>query len=103
MSRETRDPLRKLAAGDRVLGSCQAAAQAWMAAPHLALALAAGTLALAREQGRPADSVLTEQLATFDHRDPDLVRSLLDSLASGWVPGGLVAVIDSGYSQPRIW
>ena len=86
-ARVARDPERKLAAGDRLVGALRNALEVAMPASYLSLAVAAGAARLQGEPGWDHEKVWTHLLASLDDvlddGQRDLLRSQLNALADG--------------------
>ena len=99
ISRVIRDPARKMEPDDRVLGAYRAARSAGTPAPHLSLAVAAGTLAVVRDaesRGTAADAAPGPE-----HLDP-LARRQFAALRRGFDYAEQVGIIGGSYDPPAI-
>lgn len=97
IERVGRDPRRKLAKGDRVLGAHHLCCSHGIEPRHIRLALAAGLRQLAAEEGlTPTEigALLAEQGLGPDDRETESVRDLYDALADGFDIAELQALLD---------
>jgi len=97
IERVGRDPRRKLAKGDRVLGAHHLCCSHGIEPRHIRLALAAGLRQLADEEGltpTEVDSLLAEQGLGRDEREAEPVRDLFEAMADGFDAAALQAVLE---------
>ncbi len=97
VARVVRDPRRKMAPDDRVLGAYRTAREAGAPVRYLSLAVAAGALALERDGAGPAEDLVDATTA-----GSPLARALLAELRTGQGTDRLLALVDQSFDPPQI-
>jgi mannitol-1-phosphate 5-dehydrogenase len=105
VERVGRDPERKMAAGDRLLGAYAAAVEQHVPTRHLSLAVAAGADALRRHEGwspSKIDNHLRSALGAdlLTHVEWDLLRAQIAEFTKGLDLTRQVNLIDATYETP---
>jgi len=107
VERVGRDPIRKTAAGDRLLGAYVAAVGQQVPTRHVSLALAAGADALHRHEGW-TDSQIDSHLASglgvglLTEDQADLLAAQIAGLAEGFDLQRQIGLIDATYEPSRV-
>ena len=105
VARVGRDPIRKTAAGDRLVGAYAAAVAQHVPTRHLSLAVAAGADALRRHEGW-SDSQIREHLAkgigALTDAQSELLAAQIAELAAGFDLQRQIDLIDATYEPARV-
>lgn len=107
VERVGRDPIRKTAPGDRLLGAYVAALRQQVPTHHLSLAVAAGADALRRHEGWTRDQTDTYLLTNLGAGVPteaqsELLAAQIAGLAEGFDLQHQIDLIDATYEPSRV-
>jgi len=104
--RVARDPERKLAAGDRLVGALRSALELALPSRHLSLAVASGAVRLLAVPGWHEGRLWTHLEASLgdvmDAGQRRLLRSQVESLRSGFDFGAQLALIGQTFEPSRV-